>query len=112
MNKRNKSDYGSSPDKEDQVFRRRKIVTRTPTKQSNNIETRELNKMEELKQVFLDINTDIKNMKESIDKNNEAVKALGEEIKSIQEESKKEKDVWTRKLSNAEEKTGKGETAK
>lgn len=44
--------------------------------------------MEEIKQMLLGIKNDIKEMKESIDKNNEEAKILREEIKLIQEMEK------------------------
>lgn len=104
MLKRNKPDHDDSIEKYEDPFQRSKLVARTPPKEEKEKTIQENGNMEEIKNMLMEIRTDIKGVKESMSQSNEEVRKMREQMGTMQEEWKREKAVILEQLQRAEEK--------
>jgi hypothetical protein len=86
-NKRNKPDHDSSPETEQKLFRGGTQVDRTHLKQGK---IKDQN-MEEIKQILLESSREVKEMRNDISQNNEEMRSLREDVRTMQVHWEKEK---------------------
>ncbi|KAJ3629965.1 hypothetical protein MTP99_014325 [Tenebrio molitor] len=99
-NKRNKPDHDSSPETEQKLFRGGTQVDKIQLKQ----EKTEDQKVEEIKQILLELSREVKEMRNDINQNNEEMRSLREDVRTMQVNWEKEKLDLEEKITKTEEK--------
>ncbi|KAH0816656.1 hypothetical protein GEV33_006135 [Tenebrio molitor] len=105
---RNKPDHDSSPETEQKLFRGGTQVDKIQLKQ----EKTEDQKMEEIKQILLELSREVKEMRNDINQNNEEMRSLREDVRTMQVNWEKEKLDLEEKITKTEEKIEKLEKDK
>lgn len=119
MRKREKPEHDNSPETEKEISQRSKVVVRVHQqtkpitfKTTGNSEDSQEDTMEEVMAVLREIQGDIKDMKRGIERNNDEMKNLGEEIRIMKKDWNEEKEEIREQLRNANERIEKLEKDK
>lgn len=102
-NKRERPEYGSSPEDENRIFQKSKVLTRTPPEKVETDKQINRGEMEDIVKLLEQMREDIKDIKSKVTNNCEEVKSMREEIISMQENWNKERKELKNELYETKE---------